>query len=110
LRLSFGHFVDIFLHVLNKFTKTVSLCNRHAAGSLCLQLAWRGKFRNKQRSGCDVTSAKNGRLGTTLFPKGFSVYGHRDNSIGNPMKGNKPEVPETTCVSIPVKGDDNAFD
>jgi hypothetical protein len=45
-----------------------------------------------------VTSARNGRLGPTAFLKGFSVYGQRDSVIVNPMKGNKLEVLETTCV------------
>jgi len=44
------------------------------------------------------TSARNGRLGSTAFLKKFSVYGHRDSGIGNPMKENKPEVRETMYV------------
>lgn len=89
--LSFRHCIDIFLHVLNIFTKIFSLCNHHAAERL--------KGRDSEISKDVVaTSTRIGRLGPTAFLKGFSVYGHRDSGIGNPMKGNKPEVLETTSV------------
>jgi hypothetical protein len=45
-----------------------------------------------------MTSVRNGRVGSTVFLKGFYVYGHRDSGIGNPVKGNKLEIRGTTCV------------
>jgi hypothetical protein len=103
LRLSFWHSDDIFLHVLNKFTKTVSLCNSHAAESLCaIGLEGRDSGISKEFA---VTSARNGQH----FLKGFPVYGQRDSGIGNPLKGNKLEVRETTCV-YSSKSNDDVFD
>jgi len=64
--LIFRQSIDIFLHVLNKFTKTVSLYNSHAAESLCA-ISFEGRDSGISKEDA-VTSARNGQHLWKGFP------------------------------------------